>query len=168
MVRLPKAVPTPGRYRNSPLVASSQRHPRRCSTTSERRSSSSRAEQRLAWRLPRHRWRSPRRRRSGTSHRGGPNAGDAPRGADGLPPPHRRRPVDPKEQLVHNDFRSANVLHDGTGITAVLDFEEVAYRSRLRTWPRRRFCSGLATTTGARRANPSGKRSWRHITTKPR
>ena len=35
------------------------------------------------------------------------------------------------EQLVHNDFRSANVLHDGTGITAVLDFEEVAYRGRV-------------------------------------
>lgn len=35
------------------------------------------------------------------------------------------------EQLVHNDFRSANILHDGTGITAVLDFEEVIYRSRV-------------------------------------
>lgn len=35
------------------------------------------------------------------------------------------------EQLVHNDFRSANLLHDGTGITAVLDFEEVKYRSRV-------------------------------------
>lgn len=35
------------------------------------------------------------------------------------------------EQLVHNDFRSANLLHDGTSITAVLDFEEVTYRSRV-------------------------------------
>lgn len=35
------------------------------------------------------------------------------------------------EQLVHNDFRSANVLHDGTSITAVLDFEDVTYRSRV-------------------------------------
>ena len=35
------------------------------------------------------------------------------------------------EQLVHNDFRSANLLHDGTGITAVLDFEDVTYRSRV-------------------------------------
>lgn len=35
------------------------------------------------------------------------------------------------EQLVHNDFRSANLLHDGAGITAVLDFEEVTYRSRV-------------------------------------
>ena len=35
------------------------------------------------------------------------------------------------EQLVHNDFRAANVLHDGTSITAVLDFEEVTYRSRV-------------------------------------
>lgn len=34
-------------------------------------------------------------------------------------------------QLVHNDFRSANLLHDGTGITAVLDFEEATYRSRV-------------------------------------
>ena len=33
------------------------------------------------------------------------------------------------EQLVHNDFRSANLLHDGTSITAVLDFEEVTYRT---------------------------------------
>ena len=35
------------------------------------------------------------------------------------------------EQLVHNDFRSANVLHDGASVTAVLDFEEVTYRSRV-------------------------------------
>jgi homoserine kinase type II len=41
------------------------------------------------------------------------------------------RPPARDEQLVHNDFRSANVLHDGTSITAVLDFEEVGYRSRV-------------------------------------
>jgi homoserine kinase type II len=35
------------------------------------------------------------------------------------------------DQLVHNDFRSANILHDGTNITAVLDFEEVTYRTRV-------------------------------------
>ena len=35
------------------------------------------------------------------------------------------------EQLVHNDFRSANLLHDGTSITAVLDLEEATYRSRV-------------------------------------
>ncbi len=35
------------------------------------------------------------------------------------------------EQFVHNDYRSANVLHDGTSITAVLDFEDVTYRSRV-------------------------------------
>jgi homoserine kinase type II len=35
------------------------------------------------------------------------------------------------KQLVHNDFRSANLLHNGTTITAVLDFEEVTYRSRV-------------------------------------
>ena len=34
-------------------------------------------------------------------------------------------------QLVHNDFRSANILHDGMAITAVLDFEEVTYRARV-------------------------------------
>jgi homoserine kinase type II len=34
-------------------------------------------------------------------------------------------------QLVHNDFRSANILRDGTSITAVLDFEEVTYRTRV-------------------------------------
>lgn len=34
-------------------------------------------------------------------------------------------------QLVHNDFRSANLLHDGTRITAVLDFEEITYDTRV-------------------------------------
>lgn len=37
----------------------------------------------------------------------------------------------PGQQLVHNDFRSANILHDGVRITAVLDFEEVTYRKRV-------------------------------------
>jgi homoserine kinase type II len=37
----------------------------------------------------------------------------------------------PHEQLVHNDFRSANILRDQTRITAVLDFEEVTYRTRV-------------------------------------
>lgn len=47
--------------------------------------------------------------------------------------PHRfggRRPKG-QEQLVHNDFRSANILHDGTRITAVLDLEEVQYDTRV-------------------------------------
>ncbi len=35
------------------------------------------------------------------------------------------------EQLVQDDFRSANLLHDGTRIPAALDFEEVAYRTRV-------------------------------------
>lgn len=33
-------------------------------------------------------------------------------------------------QLVHNDFRSANLLHDGEGICAVLDFEEMKHDTR--------------------------------------
>ena len=37
----------------------------------------------------------------------------------------------PPDQLVHNDFRAANILHDGQRITAVLDFEDVAYRTRV-------------------------------------
>lgn len=41
-----------------------------------------------------------------------------------------RRPQG-QEQLVHNDFRSANLLHDGTRITAVLDLEEVSYGTRV-------------------------------------
>jgi homoserine kinase type II len=47
--------------------------------------------------------------------------------------PHRvdgGRPTG-REQLVHNDFRSANILHGGTSITAVLDFESVTYRTRV-------------------------------------
>jgi homoserine kinase type II len=35
------------------------------------------------------------------------------------------------EQLVQNDFRSANILHDGTRIAAVLDFEEATYTPRV-------------------------------------
>jgi homoserine kinase type II len=41
-----------------------------------------------------------------------------------------RRPSG-SEQLVHRDFRSANVLHDGTRITAVLDLEEVQHDTRV-------------------------------------
>lgn len=35
-----------------------------------------------------------------------------------------------RTQLVHNDFRSANLLHDGDEICAVLDFEEIKYDTR--------------------------------------
>jgi homoserine kinase type II len=47
--------------------------------------------------------------------------------------PHRIDGVRPngRDQLVHNDFRSANILHGGTTITAVLDFESVTYRTRV-------------------------------------
>lgn len=41
-----------------------------------------------------------------------------------------RRPTN-GDQIVHNDFRSANVLHDGTRITAVLDLEEITYGRRV-------------------------------------
>ena len=34
-------------------------------------------------------------------------------------------------QLVHNDFRSANLIHDGARISAVLDLEEVTYDTRV-------------------------------------
>ena len=34
-------------------------------------------------------------------------------------------------QIIHNDFRSANILHDGTRISAVLDFEEIAFDTRV-------------------------------------
>jgi homoserine kinase type II len=63
------------------------------------------------------------------------------------------------EQLVQNDFRSANILHDGTSITAVLDFEEATYRTRSRTSPTRRSCSALAITTGSRPASSPVKHS---------
>lgn len=36
-----------------------------------------------------------------------------------------------QEQLVHNDFRSANILHDGSRVTAVLDLEEITYGTRV-------------------------------------
>ncbi len=34
-------------------------------------------------------------------------------------------------QLLHNDFRSANILHDGAKISAVLDFEEITCDTRV-------------------------------------
>jgi len=34
------------------------------------------------------------------------------------------------QQLVHNDFRSANILQTSAGITAVLDFDDAIHRSR--------------------------------------
>ncbi len=37
----------------------------------------------------------------------------------------------PDQQLVHGDFRSANILHGGPGITAILDFEELTSRSKV-------------------------------------
>ncbi len=36
----------------------------------------------------------------------------------------------PNQQLIHGDFRAANILHDSTAIAAILDFDDVAYRSR--------------------------------------
>lgn len=35
------------------------------------------------------------------------------------------------QQLVHNDFRSANILHDHERVTGVLDLEEVKYDNRV-------------------------------------
>lgn len=40
------------------------------------------------------------------------------------------RPRRDRAQLVHNDFRSANLLHDGDRISAVLDFEEITQETR--------------------------------------
>ena len=47
--------------------------------------------------------------------------------------PHRIDGGGPAQrtQLVHNDFRSANLLYDGTRISAVLDLEEVTYDTRV-------------------------------------
>jgi len=39
-------------------------------------------------------------------------------------------PSDDK-QLIHNDFRSANILQSGSRITAILDFEDAAYKTRI-------------------------------------
>lgn len=39
-------------------------------------------------------------------------------------------PSSEEHQLVHGDFRSANILQNDSGITAILDFDEASYRSR--------------------------------------
>lgn len=46
------------------------------------------------------------------------------------PGKHGRRNRGERAQLLHNDFRSANILHDGDRITAVLDFEEIKHETR--------------------------------------
>ncbi len=61
-------------------------------------------------------------------------------------------------QLVHNDFRSANILHDGTGIAAVLDFEDVTYRTRVADLAKATVLLGTRpTATGGRRTRSSEK-----------
>jgi homoserine kinase type II len=78
-----------------------------------------------------------------------PGAGDDPKqriegwlaGADrGFAPEASRRlaellstapELDDKRQLVHNDFRAANILTQGATITAVLDFDEVRVEHRV-------------------------------------
>ncbi len=47
------------------------------------------------------------------------------------PGKHGRRNRGERAQLLHNDFRSANILHDGTSISAVLDFEEITCDTRV-------------------------------------
>ncbi len=42
-----------------------------------------------------------------------------------------RRGQTANKQIIHNDFRSANIIHDGTRISAVLDFEEIAFDTRV-------------------------------------
>jgi len=49
----------------------------------------------------------------------------------GYPGRHGRRRRGERAQLLHNDFRSANILHDGTRISAVLDFEEITCDARV-------------------------------------
>jgi aminoglycoside phosphotransferase (APT) family kinase protein len=39
---------------------------------------------------------------------------------------------DPGQQLVHHDYRSANLLHDGTRIVGVMDLEEIAVATLIR------------------------------------
>ncbi|MGN6413632.1 phosphotransferase enzyme family protein [Flexivirga sp.] len=62
------------------------------------------------------------------------------------------------QQLVHGDFRSANILHDGLRITAVLDFEEVTSGSRVADLARAtvllgtRYHDWKATSPGTRHA----------------
>jgi homoserine kinase type II len=39
--------------------------------------------------------------------------------------------AEPNQQLIHGDFRSANILQHRAAITAILDFDEVGYRSKI-------------------------------------
>lgn len=48
-----------------------------------------------------------------------------PRSATDLPP------IDDPKQLVHNDFRAANILTQGPKIVGVLDFDEIAWGHRV-------------------------------------
>jgi homoserine kinase type II len=47
------------------------------------------------------------------------------------PPPFGDGQAEPNQQLIHGDFRSANILQDSASITAILDFDDVSYRSKV-------------------------------------
>jgi homoserine kinase type II len=53
-------------------------------------------------------------------------------------------------QLVHFDFRCANILCAGNKVTAVIDFEEAQHDHRLVELARAAILLGTATTTGGR------------------
>lgn len=46
------------------------------------------------------------------------------------PLPYGDGRAEPNQQLVHGDFRSANILQVSARVTAIVDFDDVAYRSR--------------------------------------
>jgi homoserine kinase type II len=76
--------------------------------------------------------------------------------------PHRidgGRPTG-QQQLVHNDFRSANILHGGTSITAVLDFEDVTYRTRVVDLAKATVLLGTRYHVRAVAQEASGPLSW--------
>ena len=47
------------------------------------------------------------------------------------PPPFHDGQEKPNQQLVHGDFRSANILQTNAEITGILDFDEAGYRSKV-------------------------------------
>lgn len=55
-------------------------------------------------------------------------------------------------QLVHGDFRSANVLRVGSKVAAVIDFEEARLDDRIVELRGRRFCSADVSGIGQPRS----------------
>jgi homoserine kinase type II len=68
--------------------------------------------------------------------------------------------IDNEPQLIHNDYRASNILTSGSGITAVLDFDEVALDYCVSASRTHSSCSVPDSPTGNRHLPVSATPFW--------